>query len=776
MNSKTPASKIKVIKHDDSNRKTYRNKDQYKSNDKFEDNNNININDDPEDSNSKDNNSSSLLPFIEKIIATPLHFMKFNSNNSKNTDDSTDQYIIIGDKGSSLPKKNVSDKQNISNQAQKVDETPAYRPKSLAESLLNYITPSKKRKIEQESESSGTIPAKKQKVEFDEKKEDLVDEKTPVNSDIGEDIVDEDLGEDLDDEDLGEDIPDEDLGEDIHDEDLGENIVDSEVEQNKKVIELKKEEIKPNNKKKEPIKQEVKEEVKQKPVLMNDTPQPKPTKKQLYKQKIKTPKDINKVSQLTINLKEDHGSRYEPKILTKNWILGDRKIEDSFYPRGLVNHGVTCYINSAIQSMLHIPALQNYLIDLYFNREKYPEISTNSVTWQLAETSKKMWQWTSNSVINKKKNDDTDDDYVGNLRMNYRLDPKKLISRLEDINCMMSEWEQEDSHEYFMSLMSRLQEDSVPKGKPLNESIIHQIFGGKFNQRIRCGECGEISITQQQFYDLSLVLAAADNAKVSNNNYEATSSDDEAEKVIELEECIKQFFKDEVISDGYNCEKCGKSNKKSVKTTKIQEEPEYLCVHLKKYEFDGSESKKMKQKVEFNKYLDMNQYKLKDKNSKTPSIYQLISVTSHTGRSLSSGHYTTKALQPDGSWARYDDDLIESITEKDVLERTSEAYYLVYARLTPLQDTKNDLLTFDIGSAGKTNIKTNASSKSQTNKKDDFNKKYHSSHSQKRDNNGKFTSKKKHGDDEHKKVLNNRLKKYNNKNKKRKEGKSRSRH
>ncbi len=50
---------------------------------------------------------------------------------------------------------------------------------------------------------------------------------------------------------------------------------------------------------------------------MNDTPQPKPTKKLNYKRKIKTPKDINKVSQLTINLKEDHGSRYEPKILTK---------------------------------------------------------------------------------------------------------------------------------------------------------------------------------------------------------------------------------------------------------------------------------------------------------------------------------------------------------------------------------------------------------------------------------------------------------------------------
>ena len=205
-----------------------------------------------------------------------------------------------------------------------------------------------------------------------------------------------------------------------------------------------------------------------------------------------------------------------------------------------------------------------------------------------------------------------------------------------------------------------------------------------------------------------------------------------------------------------------------MKTIKIQEEPEYLCVHLKKYEFDGSESKKMKQKVEFNKYLDVNQYKLNDENSKTPSIYQLISVTSHTGRSLSSGHYTTKALQPDGSWAKYDDDLIEFITERDVLERTSEAYYLVYARLTPLKDLKKDLEAVCIGSAGKTIVKP------QSNKKEIVEKRPHSSNNQKRDNNGKFTSKKKFAEDDHKKVLNNRFKKYNNKNKKRKEGKVRS--
>ena len=121
-------------------------------------------------------------------------------------------------------------------------------------------------------------------------------------------------------------------------------------------------------------------------------------------------------------------------------------------PVGLLNHGVTCYMNSAIQAMIHIPAVQHYLNDV--NNNKIKDLKPRSVTHILAELSKRMW--------------------MGDKKY---INPKKIIQRLDEINCMMSEWQQEDSHEYYMSLMSRLQEDSTPKGKKLNESIIYDIFG-----------------------------------------------------------------------------------------------------------------------------------------------------------------------------------------------------------------------------------------------------------------------------------------------------------
>lgn len=156
---------------------------------------------------------------------------------------------------------------------------------------------------------------------------------------------------------------------------------------------------------------------------------------------------------------------------------------------GLLNHGVTCYMNSAVQAMCHIPALMHYLVDVHQGAPGTEGIRPRSVTRVLADTACKMYQ------VGRK----TD-------RKVLYINPKKLIRKLEDINCMMSEWRQEDSHEYFMSLMSRMQEDSTPKGVKLNRSIIYDIFGGLLTQTVTCTNCGHISTTQQEFYDLSLSL------------------------------------------------------------------------------------------------------------------------------------------------------------------------------------------------------------------------------------------------------------------------------
>lgn len=390
------------------------------------------------------------------------------------------------------------------------------------------------------------------------------------------------------------------------------------------------------------------------------------------------------VSYYDINeYEDDRGSNNSARIY-KNW----RELANKKPPVGLLNHGVTCYMNSAIQSIIHIPAMQHYLNDV--NDNKYSQLKPRSVTHVLAELSKRMWL-ASNTNNNKKGKSNGGIKYIN---------PKKIIQRLDEINCMMSEWQQEDSHEYYMSLISRLQEDSTPKGKKLNESIIYDIFGGLLNQRITCHKCHNVSITKQEFYDLSLGL---NKKKIkSNNNGDNITNDSNNDTTsttatststsdpifnsnkFSVEKSINDFFSNEVIKklendskSGYFCEKCNRFTHAN-KISSIEIAPETLTIHFKRFKFNNNSSSKVKQLINYSKYLDLSKYMVQG-----TAKYRLTSVIVHEGRSISSGHYVAHCLQPDGyTWCTYDDEYINKIEERVALNDPS-AYVLVYTKLTP---------------------------------------------------------------------------------------------
>ncbi|CAN3504085.1 ubiquitin carboxyl-terminal hydrolase 10 [Diutina catenulata] len=339
---------------------------------------------------------------------------------------------------------------------------------------------------------------------------------------------------------------------------------------------------------------------------------------------------------------DDQGSSANPRIY-KNW----RELVGS-HPVGLINHGVTCYMNTAIQALVHVPALQHYLHDVLAGC--YPEIPAKSVSHTMAELSKRMWG------------------SDGQRRPKY-INPKKMIARLDDINCMMSVWQQEDSHEYLMSLMSRLQEDSTPKGHKLNESMVYDIFGGLLSQKITCLQCQNVSVTEQEMYDLSLGF----NKKKSKYS---------------VERSINEYFGTETIKadrsdpqSGYHCEKCS-SRTQALKVSTIKQAPETLVVHLKRFKFDGNSSSKVKQSMKYSEYLDLSPFTIDN----VPAKYRLTAVIVHEGRSLSSGHYIAHCLQPDGSWCTYDDEYINQIPTAVALADVG-AYVLVYTKLTPKSST-----------------------------------------------------------------------------------------
>jgi len=73
----------------------------------------------------------------------------------------------------------------------------------------------------------------------------------------------------------------------------------------------------------------------------------------------------------------------------------------------------------------------------------------------------------------------------------------------------MSYYKQEDSHEFLIHLLDKMDEaEKKAHRDPKYKSIIQEIFGGECRQSIICDRdsCGHVSHTSQDFMDLSLDL------------------------------------------------------------------------------------------------------------------------------------------------------------------------------------------------------------------------------------------------------------------------------
>lgn len=335
---------------------------------------------------------------------------------------------------------------------------------------------------------------------------------------------------------------------------------------------------------------------------------------------------------------KDKGSYPETSRILKVFPKGMRP------PKGLVNTGVTCYMNSAIQALFHIPGMAQYLTKV--NKGVYKDvISPKSVTRDLAFLFHRM----------------TDESFHKKTIL-----PSAIIRRLDDINPLMSQWNQEDAHEYFMSLIGRLQEDSVPKGQKLNSSILHEMFGGTFLQTVVCQECHNKSDTHQDFFDIQV--------SIDKHELKVTGK-------ATLRGSIRQYFDTSLIkkskSEGYDCEKCKKKTNASTRQ-RIEKAPEYLIVSIKRYEYTNKHtSQKLKQHLSIAPVIELAQYAVNEE----PMRYQLLAFAVHEGRSASSGHYLAYCLQPDNSWAQYDDDFIHPLPAQRVYRCKDDIYFLVYTRV-----------------------------------------------------------------------------------------------
>lgn len=263
--------------------------------------------------------------------------------------------------------------------------------------------------------------------------------------------------------------------------------------------------------------------------------------------------------------------------------------------KGLENLGNTCYFNTALQCILQVPQLSNFMI--------MKKVPSDPFTQEYQRLTKKMWLNKSNSCEN----------------------PQKLFEIFKNNYKQFNNSDQQDSHEMIVCFLDALDKTLRPfnlvkyPGKSNDHSLIREIFYGQMIQEI---------VTPK----------------------EKTKSFDETSNLMifltqntTLEKCLTQYTKWNCL-DNYKDEK---DNHHPVTTTRQQfwYTPYILIISFKMY--TG------KFKVKLPERFDISNWVHRDSPHRHNKNYQLFGTCTHQG-STHGGHYVSYVRHHDKWYMKND--------------------------------------------------------------------------------------------------------------------------
>ncbi|KAL1740049.1 hypothetical protein HDZ31DRAFT_12068, partial [Schizophyllum fasciatum] len=268
---------------------------------------------------------------------------------------------------------------------------------------------------------------------------------------------------------------------------------------------------------------------------------------------------------------------------------------------------------------------------------------------------------------------------------------------------------QQDAHEFFISTLNQIHSSS-PDATNSDKCpcIVHRTFAGQLQSEVHCGRCGNVTLTVDPMFDVSLELKA-----VGENT---------------LFDCLRRFTHPEKLwTKEYSCEKCGKNGHEASKRMSIRRLPPVLSfqfkvcfahcftdatlTHLIRQRFeqnmaDKGTVRKIEASVRFPATLDMTPYTtraMRQTSGDAPKcvasismtltagvddayirlvgppgayVYDLFAVINHEGQ-MNNGHYTNFA-RFGREWYRFDDDKVTHTNLANVL--ASAAYMCFYVK------------------------------------------------------------------------------------------------
>lgn len=188
---------------------------------------------------------------------------------------------------------------------------------------------------------------------------------------------------------------------------------------------------------------------------------------------------------------------------------------------GMINLGNTCYLNSTLQALFHVPSMANWLMSDTTHMDRCDIADAGCIICAMAKTLHD--SQTSQSAIR----------------------PYYVYSKLKSICKHLVVGRQEDAHEFLRYLVEAMEKSYLLRFRNYKEldqfsketTPLNQILGGYLKSAVRCLACNHVSVTFQHFQDLLLDIRKADT----------------------VEEALECYFSREKLEDmGYKCESCKK--------------------------------------------------------------------------------------------------------------------------------------------------------------------------------------------------------------------------
>ena len=321
-----------------------------------------------------------------------------------------------------------------------------------------------------------------------------------------------------------------------------------------------------------------------------------------------------------------------------------------FSKKGLNNVGLTCYMNSTLQCLLHIVELSFYFIDSYnvFQREHLNMIQKTETKGLLSEEYK-------NIVVNVLSGKE-EKRFFGIISSDS-FSPTNFNKLIGTLNPQFKRYEANDAKDLIIYLLQEMHEelnyyggkklDKIPKCNQLDEvdafnffykvnstmnfSIISYLFWGIVKQETICSTCRSTLYNFQCFHYLSFPLY---NHIKRFNIYNG----------------LKDYTKKEILKgdNKFYCQICRGLREAEVKSV-IYYLPQYLLIN-----FDyGKDKKYTPARIDFGSSICITKEFLSfDIGSVN---YDLIAVSSHIGSSGSSGHYIAFCKDPQNNWHKFND-------------------------------------------------------------------------------------------------------------------------